>query len=442
MKKRWIISLFAIALLFTTNLLHAVSYNEFVKDLKTIFFSAKGKAILFGYTQDFAFAEIAEGSFSIGNFVVIKGKPDMAQYVPHELYEDVAYGEVESVKGKYIKVFILKRLKAIPKDSIITGLDKLYIHVTGNNDIIPFTTSLIKEKEFIVLDKIDTKVLLKITAQKISENNYGYKATLSPGDRIISIGNLTIDTRFEPIPFAKQTEKMIEPTFKPIDTTKLVPIQPSNIFVVKNTKTGKIWVADGFQVYCSDCNDRLSKQFTLTERPIYMFEEKGTVYLWDEKGKTIAIDDSSIKKTIGYKIPEFAGYFDPSTKKILSDNMKAIQLPQEVSYVYLFKDGYILAGKEDEFFIFKEGTRIASLKNMSAVFKIKDNNLFIFNEEQEEVPLAGTYYKLTLNTYSIPDLKLSATLELSDYIKAFDLDSTSKEFIILQKNGIIKNIKP
>ncbi len=440
--KRWSILLFAISLLSTANLLHAISYKEFVKDLKTIFFSVNGKANLFGYTQDFAFAEIIEGNFTVGSFVVIKGKPDIIQSVPHDLYEDVAYGEVESVKGKYIKVFILKRLKAIPKDSIITGLDKLYIHVTGNNDIIPFTTSLIKEKEFIVLDKIDTKVLLKISVQKISENNFGYKATLSPGDRIISIGNLTLDIQYEPIPYAKQTEKTVEPAFKPIDTTKLVPVKPSNVFIVKNSKTGNIWIADGLQVYCYDCDEKLSKKYTLTEKFIYMFEEDGIIYLWDDKGKTVVIDSSSMKKNIGYKIPEFNGYFDPSTKRIIIDNLKSLHVPQEVSLVYLFKDGYILAGNENEFMVFKDGNKINALKNISAVFKVKNNNLFIFNEEQEEVPLAGTYYKLTLNTYSIPDLKHTETLELPDYIKAFDLDSSSKELIYLKKDGTIKKIKP
>lgn len=442
MRKRWIISLFAIVLLLNANILNAITYQEFVKDLKTIFFSTKGKAVLFGYTQDFAFAEITEGNFPIGSFVVIKGKPDMAQNVPQELYEDVAYGEVESIKGKYIKIFILKRLRAIPKDSIITGIDKLYIHVTGNNDITPFTTSLIKEKEFVVLDKIDSKVLLKISAQKISENNFGYKATLSPGDRIISIGSLTIDTKYEPVPFTKPAEKTIEQTFKPVDTAKVVPIQSSNAFVLKNTKTGKIWIADGLQVYCSDCDDRLSKQFTLTEKPVYMFEEKGIIYIWDDKGKTISIDGSTIKKTIGYKIPDFSGYFDPSTKKILSDTMKAIQMPNEVTYVYQYRDGYILAGKEDEFFILKDGSKISSLKNTSAIFKIKENNLFIFNEEQEDVPLAGTYYKLTLNTYSIPELKQMGSLELPDYIKTFDFDPVNKEFIYIKKDGSVKKFKP
>lgn len=441
MKKRWITFLFAFVFLFSASLLYAVSYQEFVKDLKTVFFSTKGKAILFGYTQDFAFAEIAEGNFPVGSFVVIKGKPDMAQNVPHELYEDVAYGEVESTKGKFIKIFILKRLKAIPKESIITGLDKLYINIMGNNDIIPLTTSLIKEKEFVILDKIEPKVLLKISAQKIGENSFGYKAVLSTGERIISIGNLTLDTKYEPITTAKTDEKPKEEPFKPIDTTKVVPIQSSNTFIIKNTKTGKLWIADGLQIYCSDCDDRLSKQFTLTEKPVYMFEEKGIIYIWDDKGKTISIDGSTMKKTIGYKIPDFFGYFDPSTKKVLADTMKSIQLPQEVSYVYQYKDGYILAGKEDEFFILKDSSKIASLKNLSSIFKIKENKLFIFNEEQEDVPLAGTYYKFTLNTYSIPELKQTDSLELSDFVKAFDFDPVNKEFVYLKKDGTVKKIK-
>lgn len=442
MRKKWIVLFFSITLSLNANLLHAISYQEFVKDIKTIFFSANGKATLFGYTQDFAFGEITEGNFPVGSFVVIKGKPEMTQNVPHELYEDVAYGEVENTKGKFIKIFILKRLKAIPKESIITGLDKLYIHLAGNSDIIPFTTSIIKEKEFIVLDKIDPKVLLKITAQKIGENNFGYKAVLSPGDRIISIGNITLDTKYEPVQLAKPVEKKDEQPFKPVDITKVITIQSSNTFIVKNSKTGRIWIADGLQVYCSDCDDRLSKQFTLTEKPVYMFEEKGIIYLWDDKGKTVSIDGSTMKKTIGYKIPEFFGYFDPSTKKILTDTIKAIQLPQEVSYVYLYKDGYILAGQEDEFFILKDGTKTASLKNMSAIFKIKDNNIYIFNEEQEDVPLAGTYYKLTINTYSIPDLKQVGSFEVSDAVKALDFDPLNKEFIYLKKDGKTKTIKP
>ncbi|MCX7769781.1 MAG: hypothetical protein N2202_01735 [Proteobacteria bacterium] len=446
MRKILAIPILIICLLFNAPFLYAITYQEFVKDIKTIFFSAKGKAVLFGYTQDFAFGEVAEGNLSVGSFVVIKGKPDMTQNVPQELYEDVAYGEVESIKGKYIKVFIIKRLKAIPKDSIITGLDKLYIHVTGDGDLLPFTSALIKEKDFVVLDKMDQKVLLKISAQKIGENNFGYKATLSPGDRIISIGNVAVDTRVEPMPIAKAIEKPVEKpaeqAFRPSDIPKVIPVQPSNTFIAKNTKTGNTWIADSFQVYCADCDDRLSKKFTLTEKPVYMFEENGIIYLWDDKGKTIVIDGSTMKKTIGYKIPEFFGNFDPSTKRILTDTLKSIPLPEDVAYVYLYKDGYIIAGKENEFLVFKDGSKLGSLVNHSAIFKIRQNSLFTFNEEQEEVPLAGTYYKLTINTYSLPDLKQTSVIELADYIKAFDYDPLAKEFIYLKKDGSIKKIKP
>lgn len=438
-KKLLTITIFCFFSIFSNNA-HSATYQEFIKDLKTIFLSTNGKANLFGYTQDFGFAEVTEGSFAVGNFVVIKGKPDMATSVPPELYEDVAYGEVESIKGKYIKIFIIKRLKAIPKESVVMGLSKIYIHLNTNDDILPILNNLLREKDFVVLDKPDQKALIKMTISKLKDNSFGYKVTLTPGERIISIGNITIDSSSSTPVIVKSTEPEMQKTYIPKETVKIKPVTSTNTFITKNSKTGKIWVAEGLQIFCADCDNKVSTQYTLSEKPIYMFEENGITYVWDEKAKTTILDGTTVRKNIGYKIPGFSGYFDPLTKKIFTDSMKTIQMPENTQFVYYYKDGLALIGIEKGFSIIKDGIVQKTMNPESEVFKIKQGSLLILIEEQEEVPLAGTYYKLMIKTYSLEDLKETGALEITENIKAFDFDLNSKELIYLKKDGNIKKI--
>ncbi len=428
-----------IFLILLAQIAYTATYEEFIKDLKTIFFSTNGKANLFGYTQDFAFGEITEGSFSAGSFVVIKGKPDMASSIPPELYEDVAYGEVESIKGKYIKVFIIKRLKAIPQQSVIMGLNKLHLLITSNDDITPLLASLLKEKDFVILDKPDPKVLVKLSIQKIKQDNFGYKATLSPTERIISIGNISFDSTIQ-MPTSVETIK--EPTQKPViafETIKTKPIVSTNTFITKHSKTGKIYVVDGLQIYCADCDN---KGFTHTfpEKPVYVFEENGIIYIWDEKGKTTVLEGDTIKKIIGYKVPGFNGYFDPLTKKIFTDTLKTISMPEDAQYVYFYNNGLALIGNEKGLSLYKNSSLQKTLPLTSSILKIKPDTIALYTEEEEDVPLAGTYYKLFIKIYNLDGLNEVGSYELSENIKAFDIDITKKELLYLKKDGAIKKV--
>jgi len=429
----------SICFIFIGQIAYTATYQEFIKDLKTIFFSTNGKANLFGYTQDFAFGEITEGSFSTGSFVVIKGKPDMSSNIPPELYEDVAYGEVESIKGKYIKVFIIKRLKAIPQQSVIMGLNKLYLLVTSNDDITPLLTYLLKEKDLVILDKSDPKVLVKLSIQKIKKDYFGYKATLSPTERIITIGNISIDSTIQmPVSVATIKESTQKPT-SALETIKTKPIASTNTFITKHSKTGKIYVVDGLQIYCADCDNK-SFTHTLTEKPVYAFEENGIIYIWDEKGKTTILEEDKIKKIIGYKVPGFNGYFDPLTKKIFTDKLKTISMPEEAQYVYFYNNGLVLIGNEKGLFIYKDGSLQKTLQITSSIFKVKPGTIALYTEEEEDVPLAGTYYKFFIKIYNLEGLDEVATYELSENLKAFDIDIIKKELLYLKNDGVIKKV--
>jgi len=437
MKIKTILASFCLVLLAQTA--YTATYQEFIKDLKTIFFSTTGKANLFGYTQDFAFGEITEGSFSVGGFVVIKGKPDMQSNIPPELYEDVAYGEVESIKGKYIKVFIIKRFKAIPQQSVIMGLNKLHLLITSNDDISPLLASLLKEKDLVILDKPDPKVLVKLSIQKIKPDNFGYKATLSPTERIISIGNISIDSTIQ-MPTSVAASK--EPTQKPtlaLETLKTKPIISTHTFITKHSKTGKTFVVDGLQIYCTDCENKVAT-LTLTEKPVYAFEENGIIYIWDEKGKTTILEGDTTKKIIGYKVPGFNGYFDPLTKKIFTEALKTILMPEDTQYVYFYNDGLALIGNEKGLSLYKNGSLQKTIQLTSSILKVKSNTIALYTEEEEDVPLAGTYHKLFIKIYNLDGLNEIGSYELSENIKAFDIDITKKELLYLKKDGTIKKV--
>lgn len=444
MKKIWIKIFLATLIFIFTNEASAVTYAEFIKDLGTLFFSTKGKATLFGYTQDFAFAEITEGNFSVGDMVVIKGKPDMAVSVPVELYEDAAYGEVESIKNKYIKIYIIKRIKTIPKEAIVSGFNKINIQIISNDNILPITTLLSREKDFIISERQDQKTLLKLYIQKIQENTFGYKVTLSANERILLLGNITI-TGTEPI--ITNEEKVSKPaSILPPPHIGIVDTQNRNILGTFKTftydkKTQKFWIVNSDkQVIAYTFDGKKANTYNLMYNPVYIFAEAGKIYILDEKGKTNIIDDNSITTIEGFKIFGNTALFYPATKKISGN--ETMLFPDSVQYLYMLKNDMSVARTHDGIAILKNGIMQKSMSvSDDALIKITDEKIYIYKEEQEEVPLAGTYYKITLYEYAIENLTLTNTYVLSEPLKAFDVDTKTNELIYLKKDNTTKSIK-
>jgi hypothetical protein len=423
-----IILFFAVLVLLGADNLFAASFRDFMSDLRSSLFSVQGKGKLFGYTSEYAFAEIKEGNFKPGDVVIIKGMPDLGMQVPEDLYEDVAYGEVENVKGKILKISILKRFKAIPKEALVTGMKRLYVNLAGNDDISGLYPLFLKEKDLYIQDKPDEKTNIKIFFARQKDTVINYKVTGSAG-RIIMVGSFTL--QYEPeIPVPAKEQKEAKPEV-------ILPVS-----IAFNDNNGDQWIVKNGVAVCHTCSDARSNKLNLKGRVINMFFENGRLVIWDDSGKTMLFGEKGEEKIYdGYLTQGGPFLFDPAGKNIYDAEKKQVITGdlKDISLVYYFKDGRAL-GRTDNKLVAMEGKKVIGELSVKEgdIVRIKGDKLYLFREVRESVPLAGDYVILVLETFDIKNLKLLKASEIKEMFAAFDVDEKNREVIYLKKDGNIK----
>lgn len=427
-----IITLFLISfLLLTAGNLFAAGFNDFMKDLRDTLFSAQGKGKVFGYTADHVFAEVKEGSFKPGDVVIVKGMPDIGVPVPLDLYEDAAYGEVEEIKDRVIKIYILKKFKAVPREAYVAGMKRLHVNLVSGDDISVLYQLFLREKDLNIQEKPDEKTNIKIFFNDRKDGSFSYRVVSSAG-RILMVGSLT--------PQGESAKTLSSAAQKDDKGESSLPV-----IIAFNEKTGDQWILKGDTAVCHTCEESRSRKAAVKGGPINMFFENGNLVVWGGDGKTVVLGEKGEETGYdGYLTQDGRFLFDPIAKKIYDPKKERVIAGDigNISLVYYFKDGRFL-GRSGNKLAIMEGKNIINELPVKEtdVIRLKGDKVYVFKEVREEVPLAGDYITLFLDVFEMKTLKPLRSVEMKEPLSAFDMDEKNGEIIYLKKDGTVKRIK-
>lgn len=387
-------------------------FTEFIRELRNVFYSVQGTATLYGYTKDFGFVEIKEGSFKVGDLVLIKSS-DLSINS-----EELAFGEVEDVKGKMARIYITSLIKPLKQDSIVVGLKRIYANVKIDDNNSYLKALFLKEPEIQLQENRDEKTNVVITFNKNDEKSYGYKVA-TPAGRLIMIGSLSLDTQKEFV----------------------VPQQ--TIKVAFDEETGNYWIFKDGELLCHTCSTAKKKKIN-TEREVKrVFYERKKVCLLTDSGKTVVSENGEVLIYEGLITQGEELLFHPKEKKIYDLKKEKVlkELPQEIEELYYWKNDTGLAKSGEKLVLYKEGKKATLDISDMRTFRIKNDRLYLYREVKEMVPLSGPYVALFLEVYDLKELVLLKRVEISESFSDFDVDEKAGEFIIVKPEGTVKRVK-
>lgn len=408
------LSLFVINILLPKNS-YSATFQEFINELRGTLFSVQGKATIFGYTQDFAFGKIVEGKFKEGDIVIIKDNTKL-----HE-NDELAFGEVENIKSNLIKIYITSYKKPLTKDATVIGIKRIYANIKIEDDNFYLKSLFLKEKDIQIQEKQDEKTNVNIFFAKKGENAYGYKV-ISPSGRMLLIGNVLLEKEMHS------------------QTTKI-----SNASVVFDDQNNHYWLLEGKELTCHSCSNTKTIKVDLEGSIINTYFDRNQVILWSDKNKSLAIDKELKTKildgllTQGEELLYLANehkLYDITKTKIISEIAKNIDL------IYRWQGKIAVARDNKKLILIDNDMVVAQLSLVDIpLFKIKGDNIYVYREVSEEVPLSGVYLSLFFEIYDLRKFNLIKREELAETLVSFDVDEKKQEIIGLKPDGTIKRIK-
>lgn len=389
---------------------YAVSFDNFVKDLRKIFYSVLGKATLFGYTKDFVFAEIKEGSFKAGDLVVINSDALSG--------DELAYGEVEDVKGKMVRIYITNAQKPLRKDAVVMGVKKIYANIKVDSDEAYIKSLFLKEKDIKLQDVPDEKTNVTIVFDKKEDASYTYKV-LAPSGRILVIGKLTLQNG---------------------DDTRTFNLSTRIAF---DQNAAEHWLLKDDELFCYTCSVSKSTKINTDGKVLNMFSEDKKLYLLTENDKTFVYDGDKIHSYDGLVTQDEKLLYVPKDGKIyeLVSRRVVKDLPQKLDYIYYWADNSYLAKKGEKLILSKVDKTFELSTQDAPIIRVKKERLYLYREIKETVPLSGDYLALYLDIYDLKDLSLIKRFEIKESLIDFDVDEKNDEIIAVKYDGTIKRIK-
>ncbi|GAB4440363.1 MAG: hypothetical protein OHK0040_11840 [bacterium] len=387
-------------------------FTEFIRELRNVFYSVQGKATLYGYTKDFGFAEIKEGSFKVGDLVLIKSS-DLSINS-----EELAFGEVEDVKGKMARIYITSLIKPLKQDALVVGLKRIYANIKIDDNSPYLKALFLKEPEIKLQENRDEKTNVVITFSKNDEKSYGYKVT-TPAGRLIMIGNLSLDTQ------------------------RVFTVPQENIKIAFDEETGNHWIFKDGELSCHTCSTAKTKKINSEGEVKRLFSERKKVYLMTDRDKTVVFENGENLIYEGLITQGEERIFYPKEKKIYDLKKEKVlkELPQEIEELYYWKNDTGLAKSGERLVLLKEGKKASVDISDMRTFRIKNDRLYLYREVKEMVPLSGPYVALFLEVYDLKDLLLQKRVEISESFSDFDVDEKAGEFIIVKPDGTVKRVK-
>lgn len=394
---------------------YSATFHDFINELRGTLFSVQGKATIFGYTQDFAFGKIVEGTFKEGDIVIIKDDTKL-----HE-NEELAFGEVENIKGNLIKIYITSYKKPLTKLASVIGIKRIYANIKIEDNNFYLKSLFLKEKDIQIQEKQDEKTNVNIFFTKKSEHTYGYKV-ISPSGRMVLIGNVSFE------------KEMHSPT------TKI-----SNASIVFDDQNNHYWLLEGKELTCHSCSNTRTIKIDLDGSIINTYFDRNQLVLWSDKNKSLSIDKEA-KTTIldgyltqGEELLYFASehkLYDITKTKIILDTEK------KVDFIYKWQGEIAVASDNNKLILLDKGVVLAELALADIpLFKIKGDNIYVYREVREDVPLSGAYLSLFFEIYDLRKFNLIKRQEISETLISFDVDEKKQEIIGLKPDGTIKRIK-
>lgn len=391
---------------------YSADFGVFIKELRNIFYSVQGNATLFGYSKDFGFAEIKDGSFKVGDLVLIKSSPHAVGS------EELAFGEVEDIKGKIIRIYITNLVKPLKKDAVVVGLKRIYANVKIDDNNPVLKSLFLKEPEIVMQENRDEKTNVIITLNKKDENSYGYKVITAAG-RLLLIGNLSLDAKRDMI------------------------FQQKALKLAFDEDSGNHWLFKDNELSCYTCVSAKSMKIELEGNVTNIYVDRKKVYMWTDKFKTLVFDNGKVLEYDGLITKGDELLFSPNENKLydLSKGRILKELPQKIGYLYYWKIESGLGRSGDKLLFFSnEGVKELAIPEMSVV-RIKNDKLYLYKEISETVPLSGAYIILYLEIYDLKTLTLQKRLEINESFLDFDVDEKSGELIVLKSDSTIKRIR-
>ncbi len=382
-------------------------FDSFVKELRNIFFSVQGKATLFGYTKEYGFAEVKEGSFKAGDMVAIRSLSG----------EELAFGEVEDIKSGLLRIYITSQTKPLKKDSEVVGLKRIYanIRTEGNGAVIK--TLFLKEKDFIIQENRDEKTSVVLYFDKKDEHTYGYRA-VTPSGRILLLGNISLNS------------------------VTLVGQYPQTISVAYDEDGGNIWIYRGKELLCHSCSSTEVIKPDFSGEVKAMFAGKKGVYLLTDKGSTFVIEGNNIHSRKGWITQGEELLFSPEEQRLYDLNGNTVKnLSQNLDMLFYWKEGVGLGKKGDKLFMIGDTILKELTVSDVSLLRVKNDKLYLYREIKEEVPLSGVYLAIYLEVYDLKGLFLLKRSELNEEFVDFDVDEKNGEVIGIKRDGTLKRFK-
>lgn len=385
---------------------------QFVNELRSLLQSAKGQAVLFGYSKDFAFAEIKEGAFKVGDMVMIRGEDAITRG------EIMAFGEVEEIKDKFVRIYLANVLKPLKIGASVTGLNRIYakLEIEDKEAYIPLV--FLKEPDIVIQDKKDERTNVFIYFKKIGESEYGYRVT-TPTGRILLLGTLSIDLKKK----AVEAEKGIKIAF--------------------DEERGNIWLLRGDELICHTCKDYFTKKISLEGEAKALFVKGGELFIETDREKTYHLKGDDIIIYEGFVVEEGEALYVRKEKKLYDIKRKEVLLdvPYALERLFYWKDGVGIGKDDKDLLLFtKESVKRLDLREIPLV-KVRKEGIYCYREVREEVPLAGDFLALYLEVYDIKNLVLKKRLEIRETVVDFDVDEKAGEVIVLKPDRVVKRIK-
>jgi len=390
---------------------YSASFDSFVKNLRDLFYSVQGKAVLFGYTKEFIFAEITEGSFKSGDLVVVKSDNLSG--------EELAYGEVEEVRGKITRIYITSLQKPLKKGVLVMGLKSLHANINIDDDNAYLKSLFLREKDIKLQSNKDEKTNVIINFSKKDETSYNYKV-LTPSGRLLLIGKLSLKNGEE------------------------TPAFSISMKLVFDENTGEYWMFKDNELYCHTCSSSKTVRVNTEGKVLSMYLEGKNLYLLTEREKTFVVSDGKVSiydglVTQGEKllyISKEAKLYDLNKQKVISE------LPQKYDYVYYWNNGNFLGKIGGKLVSVASDNKIAELPIEDApIIRVKSGKLYLYREIKENVPLSGEYLALYLDVYDLKSVSLLKRVEIKESFIDFDIDEKNGEIIALKFDGTVKRIK-
>lgn len=408
-----LLNLFFICFIFPLSV-NATEVAGLVKELREIFYTTQGTGKLVGYSQEFAFIEIEEGAFKSGDIVVIRSD----NVVP--ALEELAFGEVEEVKGKMARIYITNRIKPLKAGAKVMGLKRIYVNIKIDDDN-PYLKKLFSmEKDIQLQENRDEKTNVVLTFTKKTEGIYSYKA-VAPSGRILLLGTLSLGG---------------QSVFEPVET--IAPVMK----ICYDNERGEIWILKNNELFCHTCTSFKNVIVGTGLNILRLYSENKKIYLHTEKSKTIVVDNDNINTYSGFIIQGGDGIYYPEEGKIYDIRREKVikELPEKYEYIYLQKGDVVIAKKGDKLILITNDKRREINITEGDIIRLKNDKIYVYREQKEEVPLAGAYETLYFEFYDAKTLTLEKRENIKEKVVDFDVDEKTGEFIVLKPDGTVKRL--